>query len=90
MENSVLIFVNFSTDFCSSFGRNIQSASKCIKVQSKSARRRFSPRRALSIELWIGFAYSFSTAMATSFWLLFRNAVISFASSGWALMRAKS
>ena len=31
MENPVLIFVNFSTDFCSSFGRNIQSASKCIK-----------------------------------------------------------
>ena len=50
----------------------------------------FPPRRALSIELWIGFAYSFSTAMATSFWLRFRNAVISSASSGWALMRAKS
>ena len=31
MENPVLIFVNFSTHFCSSFGRNIQSASKCIK-----------------------------------------------------------
>lgn len=86
MENSILTFVNFSTNFYSSFGMNIQSASKC----TRSARRRFSPRRALSIELWIGFAYSFSTAMATSFWLRFRNAVISSASSGWALMRAKS
>lgn len=84
MENSVLIFVNFSTDFYSSFGRNIQSASKC----TRSARRRFSP--ASGAFYWIGFAYSFSTAMATSFWLRFRNAVISSASSGWALMRAKS
>lgn len=87
MENSILIFVNFSTDFRSSFGRNIQSASKCIEKRPGAG---FPPRRALSIELWIGFAYSFSTAMATSFWLRFRNAVISSASSGWALMRAKS
>lgn len=83
MENPVLIFVNFSTHFCSSFGRN-------IKVHQKAPGAGFPPRRALSIELWIGFAYSFSTAMATSFWLRFRNAVISSASSGWALMRAKS
>lgn len=84
MENSVLIFVNFSTDFYSSFGRNIQSASKCIEKRPAQ----FFP--ASGAFYWIGFAYSFSTAMATSFWLRFRNAVISSASSGWALMRAKS
>lgn len=54
------------------------------------AKNKFAPGAVFLAPGAFSCCYSFSTAMATSFWLRFRNAVISSASSGWALMRAKS